>query len=63
MAIMATNCTLNLGDHFPTMSDEFKGRGIKLYVVAIETPAFEIWDHYGTLARRTGMPRFLLMFS
>jgi hypothetical protein len=55
MAIMITDFTLNLGANFTTMSDEFNRRGITLVVVAIRTPAYEIWDRYRTLAHNTGI--------
>jgi hypothetical protein len=55
MAIMITDFTLNLGADFTTMSDEFIRRDIILVVVAIITPAYEIWDRYRTLAHNTGI--------
>jgi hypothetical protein len=63
MAIMVTDCTLNLGAHFSTMSNEFNRHNITLYVVAIGTPAYEIWNRYHILPDHTGMHRFLLIFS
>ncbi len=52
---MITDFTLNLGADFTTMSDEFIRRDIILVVVAIITPAYEIWDRYRTLAHNTGI--------
>ncbi len=63
IAIMVTNCSLNLGAHFSTMSAELNRRRIRLYVVSIITREFAIWNHYRTLAHSTGMHRFLFIFS
>jgi hypothetical protein len=62
LAIMIIDGTLPLGNNPLATSQEFNKRGITLVVVAYVTPIFRIWDFYDTLARDTGINRFLIHF-
>jgi len=57
---MIIDGALMLGDNPLTAAAEFKRHGITLAVVALETPIYEIWDFYRTLADNTGINRFLI---